>query len=70
LLDRVCINPFGINSIELVGLDATPGVSHVLQGVCQIKDAALAKKDGIVKIFFEPLPEFQRMIVDSSTLIP
>ena len=64
------IEPFGVDSVEAVGFDPADGFAHIPQRVGQVENSALREEQGAVELFFQPLPQFQRVFVDRCGFIP
>src|SRR5262249_44850464 len=70
LADLVLIQPFGVDPVELVGLDAPHAVADVLQGVRQVEHPALAEQDRVAEVLLQALPEPEGMLVDGRGRVP
>ena len=50
------VEQFTVHTIEAVGADPTLGVTHVLQGVAQVIDAALGEHHVVVQVLGQTFP--------------
>src|SRR5690606_26760422 len=68
--DFLRFEPFRVDAVELVGLDATDRVADVLFGVRQVEHSALGEQDRVVQLLFQSLPQFQGVFVDRRGFVP
>ena len=70
LLDLFGCDHFGVHTVEAVGVDAALDVAHVLQGVAQVHDAALAEHDVVVDVLRQPFPQHHGFFVQGRGFVP
>ena len=61
---------FGVDAVEPVGADPAGEIAHLLLGVAQVQDAALAEHDVVVEFAAEVFPELERELVNVRASIP
>ena len=69
-LDALWVEPFSVNAVELIGVDAATAVAHFLQRMCKIENAPLTEHDVVIEVFGKPLPQLQRVFVKRGAFIP
>ena len=62
--------PFGVDAVEPVRLDASDARADVAEVVREVEDAALRELEIGAQVLLEPLPELQRVLVDRGRLVP
>ena len=70
LADLLGREPFGVDPVEPVGVDAPLALADVTQVVRQVHHAALAEQQVVVELLGETLPELQPVLVDGGALVP
>ena len=69
-LDVLGREPFRVDAVESVGVDAAGALADVAQVVGQVHDPALAEEQVVVELLREALPELEGMLVDRGALVP
>src|SRR6266851_6927644 len=62
--------PFSIDPVQPVGVDAPHPLAPVTLAVHQVENAALTEQDVVIQLFGKMFPELQRVLVDRRALIP
>ena len=69
-LDLPGVEQLAVHAVEAVGTDATLGITHVLQRMAQVVDAALGEHDVVVQVLGQAFPQFHRMLVEMRGFVP
>ncbi|MNN23296.1 hypothetical protein D3C81_1366890 [compost metagenome] len=64
------VQQLAIHAVEAVGADPTLGVTHVLQGVAQVVNAALGEHHVVVQVLGQALPQLHGVLVQVRRLVP
>ena len=63
------VEPFGIDAVQAVRLDAALEPARLVLVMGEVEDAAMAHHDVVVELAAERLPQVQRVVVDRRALV-